>query len=227
MKRKAKTFIRVLLSVFGLVFANGFYFVLWRQDKAMDKIRKGENLNLYECFSAYTMNMATWMFGWPFSPEAARECFLLHFPQKDTVTFRHFNLSSPKMDKALSYLEGEDVGTGVKISWNAVTDYSFSNPERRAAIAVNPCIIEKKESPSDEGRCYYSITSPMLYPQYSPTLFTLGKMKIKVHEGLLRHLQDRGWLSVYVARYDCMEAYPASSGKRVKEKSILSFHDSS
>ena len=40
----------------------------------------------------------------------------------------------------------------------------------------------------------------MQYPQHSDTFFTLGRIRIPVQEGLFRYLQDKGWLSCFIAR---------------------------
>lgn len=153
--------------------------------------------------------MAVWMFGWPLSPEAARECYKLHFPQQDTVEFKITNsLPSPKMTEACKSLENKPVGTSVIVTWNGDKDYALNSPEHRAAIALNPCKITKIETPeyfSKHGIYDCEITSPMIYPKYSRTEFNLGKVTIIVHEGLFRYLQDKGWLSKYVAKYVFLE----------------------
>lgn len=101
MKRPIKIALLSLLALAAIVFVNGAYFVFCHQDKSMAKIRQGEELNLYECCSIYTMHMALWLFAWPLSPEAARKCFLLHFPHEDddVVMFRVSKgfMKSPKL----------------------------------------------------------------------------------------------------------------------------------
>lgn len=151
--------------------------------------------------------MALWLFGWPLSPEAARECFLLHFPQKDTVEFEITNAiyDSSKIAEACESLSTKSVRTSITVAWNGNKDYALNSPEHRAAIALNPCKITriKDEYPPFNTSSLYKvkITSPMIYPKYSRTEFNLGKVTIIVHEGLFRYLQDRGWLSKYIAEY--------------------------
>lgn len=94
-------------------------------------------------------------------------------------------------------------GASVRVAWNGDRDYAFNSPERRAAIAVNACDVTKRkpEVSSVQGIYEVSVTCPMLYPTYSRTNFNLGKFTIVIHEGLFRHLQNRDWLSRYVAEY--------------------------
>ena len=202
---KCRSTCGLIASVFAVIFANGCYFVFCHQEKSMQKIQQGKELNL--CI--YTMHMAVWMLGWPLSPEAAKECFLLHFPQKDTIEFKTTNAiyNSPKIENAIKSLSDRSVGTSITVAWNGNKDYALNSPEHRAAIALNPCKITRVETPewlTEYNRKLYDvkITSPMIYPKYSRTEFNLGKVTIIVHEGLFRYLQDRGWLSKYIAEYN-------------------------
>lgn len=203
-----KTLKKILLTVlviFSIVFANGCHYVFYGQFKSMDKIQNGIDLNLYECCSIYTMHMATWMFGWPMSPVAAKECLSLHFPHKqDTIDIMNVrsraSLLSPKVVAAIKSLENKPIGSRTRVAWNGHEAYSLNSPERVAAIAVNPCVIYKAAY-MDDGMPLYMISSSMQYPKYSRTKFTLGKLSITVHEGLFRYLQDKGWLSYYTAEY--------------------------
>ena len=100
MKKSVKIALIGLLCLVFAVLINGCYYVFWGQEKSMKKLQNSQDLNFYECCSVYTMHMALWIFGWPLSPEAAKECFLLHFPQKDTVEFEITNAiyDSPKIE---------------------------------------------------------------------------------------------------------------------------------
>ena len=80
--------------------------------------------------------------------------------------------------------------------------YALKSPEHKAAIAVNPCNVTRGKNLSDDGSSYeVAITSSMQYPKWSSTSFDLGGVTIHVQEGLFRYLQDRGWLSYFVASY--------------------------
>ena len=205
MKRPVKITLASLLAIVAILFANGCYFVFWHQDKAMNKILQGKGLNLYECCSVYTMHMALWLFGWPLSPEAARECFLLHFPHEDddVVRFRASKgfMKSPKLQDAVEYLSDKHAGTSVRVEWKASRDYAVHSPEHRAAIAVNACDVIKGEEDKSTGNYEILIRCAMVYPKYSWTEFNLGKFSIYLHEGLFRYLEDRGWISRYIAEY--------------------------
>lgn len=189
----------------GTAFINGCYFVFCHQDKSMAKIQRGEDLNLYECCSIYTMHMAVWMFGWPLSPEAARECFLLHFPHEDDdlVRFKASRgfMKSPKLRTAVEYLSDKQSGASVHVAWKASKDYALYSPEHRAAIAVNACDVIKGEVDKTTGDYEIRIRCAMVYPKYSRTEFNLGKFSIWIQEGLFRYLEERGWISRYIAEY--------------------------
>lgn len=206
MKRTVKITLTGLLALVAAVFANGCYYVFCGgQEKSMEKICRGEDLNLYECSSVYTMHMALWMFGWPLSPEAARECFLLHFPHDDddVVRFRASKsfMKSQKLRQAVEYLSDKPDGTGVRVAWKASRDYALDSPERRAAIAVNACKVTKTVTDDATGEYEIRIVCEMVYPKYSWTEFNLGKFSVFLHEGLFRYLEEKGWISRYIAEY--------------------------
>lgn len=193
-----KRIIITILSLLALVFANGCYYVIRGQEVSADKLRQGIELNLYEKCSIYTMHVALWTIGWPMSPQAARECFMLHFPQKDTVTIR-MNLSSPRIAAAVRALKDQPVGSAMSVTWDGYEAYSLASPEHRAAIAVNPCRVVKEWQEAYLYTC--GVYSLMQYPIQSSTVFTIGSVRIPVQEGLFRYLQDKGWLSYFTARY--------------------------
>lgn len=205
MKKPIKITLISLLAIVAIVFVNGCYFVFWHQDKSMAKIQQSKELNLYECCSIYTMHMALWMFGWPLSPEAARECFLLHFPHEEdgVVRFKASRgfMKSPKLQKAVEYLSDKQSGTSVRVAWKASKDYALHSPEHRAAIAVNACDVIKGEVDKTTGDYEIRIRCAMVYPKYSRTEFNLGKFSIWIQEGLFRYLEERGWISRYIAEY--------------------------
>lgn len=205
MKKPIKMTLIGLLAILAIVFANGCYFVFCHQDKSMAKIQQGKELNFYECCSVYTMHMALWMFGWPLSPEAAKECFLLHLPHEDddVIRFRASKgfMKSPKLMEAVRYLSDKPAGTSVRVAWKASKDYALHSPEHRAAIAVNACDVIKGEVDKTTGNYEIRIRCAMVYPKYSWTEFNLGKFSIYLHEGLFRYLEEKGWISRYIAEY--------------------------
>jgi len=193
-----KRIILIAILLLALVVGNGCYYVFRGQNKSMEKLEQGDELNLYEKCSIYTMHIALWTLGWPLSPQAARECFMLHFPQKDTVSI-NMHLSCPRIEYAMASLKERPVGSSVTVSWNGPDAYSLASQEHKAAIAVNPCRIVKEWQESYMYTCI--VYSSMQYPKKSNTVFTLGSIRIHVQEGLFRYLQDKGWLSCFTARY--------------------------
>ena len=193
-----KKIIITILSMLALVVANGCYFVFCGPDRAMGKLQRGAELNLYEKCSIYTMHIGLWTLGWPMSPQAARECLMLHFPQKDTVSI-NMRLSSPRLDAAVSSLKDRPVGSSVTVSWDGTGAYSLASPEHKAAIAVNSCRIVKEWQENHLYTC--SVYCLIQYPRYSRTVITLGSVRIPLQEGLFRYLQEKGWLGCFTARY--------------------------
>lgn len=209
MKKILKYFTITIITIIGIIFINGCYYVFCGQEKSMKKLQQGKELNLYECCSIYSMHMAVWMFGWPIAPEAAKECFFLHMPytQGDTIYFKANKIiDSEKINTAINSLHDKPIGSSICVTWSGNEDYALASPEHRAAIAINPCKITKTDVPKwmpehSPNVDWIEITSPMIYPKYSRTTFDLRKFKIIIHEGLFRYLQDKGWLTKYTARY--------------------------
>lgn len=192
-----------ILTLFTIVFANGCYYVFHGQYKSVEKLQQGEELNLYECCSIYSMHCAVWMFGWPLSPEAAKECFKLHFPQDEHVAIgaSYKFHESLKLQEAYEYLKDKPLDTEVYVTWDGNEDYSIKSSEHRTAIAVNPCRVIKAMEHKSGNRYMACVEASMIYPKYSKTTFDCGKFKITLYEGLFRYLQDKGWLSTYKALY--------------------------
>jgi len=203
--KKRKRILHAILLFVAVIFINGIYFVFSGQRKAAERLNGGGRLNLYECGSAYTMHMALWMIGWPMSPAAAHECFALHFPQRrDTLIIENRrmvrSILSPRIVAAIRALEDKPSGTELPVRWNGNISYASSSPEHAAAIALNPCTVIKSEQIKD-WEPVYLIRCQILYPKRSDTRIDLGPFFIPLQEGLFRHIQDRGWLSRYVAEY--------------------------
>lgn len=76
-------------------------------------------------------------------------------------------------------------------------------------IAVNPCAITKTKA---DGKVVYLLRCDMLYARHSDTEFNMGFMTIHLQEGLMRHLQERGWLGRYYAEYCILEEW-VTTGK--------------
>ena len=132
-----------IVVVLTLLFGNGCYYVFYGQNLSTKKLLEGRELIFYEMCSIYTIHTALWSLSWPLSPQAARECFLLHFSQKDIVTIR-MNLSSPKIEAIVRSLKDRQFGSYESLARNGNEAYSLSSPEHKVAIAVNPCRVEKE-----------------------------------------------------------------------------------
>ncbi|MDE5731464.1 MAG: hypothetical protein K2H95_00270 [Bacteroidales bacterium] len=211
MKKILKYCLISIAIVIGVIFVNGCHYVFFGQEKSMNKLQQGKELNLYECCSIYSMHMATWMFGWTFAPEAAKECFLLHLPYTNgkiiDLEMTNGIRASKKIESAINSLSNKPVGASVNVAWTGTEAYALKSIEHNAAIALNPCKITK----TNECQClgdvcpelyHLEITAPFIYPKYSRTQFNLEKVTIIVHEGLFRYLQDKGWLTKYTVRYE-------------------------
>ncbi len=175
MKKYWKITLVSLAIIIAVVFVNGCYYVFNGQHKSMKKLQQGKELNLYECCSIYSMHCAVWMFGWPIAPEAANECFKLHFPKEDGREYQLLSFSkkfyaSEKYQEARKQLENANIGDSVSITWSGNEDYAITSKEHRMAIAVNPCVVSVRYIAST-GERILKITSPMVYPKYSKKLF--------------------------------------------------------
>lgn len=201
-----KRFLRIALLVIILLSVNLVYYVFVGQQKSTKKLTQHKELSLYECVSIYQMHCAVWMFGWPLSPEAAKECMLLHFPnKKDTVELKGY-LSSPMLHNKIDELKF--CGDSRKVRWNGHKHYSLNSPEHRVAIAVNPCTIVRTKPYTNDGYYYcVDVYSSMQYPKYSDTKFKIGSITISVQEGLFRYLQDKHWLNCFTVKYKTSNSY--------------------
>ena len=106
-----------------------------------------------------------------------------------------------KLRAAVEYLSDKQSGASVHVAWKALKDYALYSPEHRAAIAVNACDVIKGEVDKTTGDYEIRIRCAMVYPKYSRTEFNLGKFSIWIQEGLFRYLEERGWISRYIAEY--------------------------
>lgn len=132
-----KTFKKILIGVaiaVTVIFANGIYYVFNGQFKSAEKLAEGKDLNLYECCSIYSMHTAVWMFGWPVSPEAALEAFLMHFPHADITlpldayAFNGFSTEIHSYDYA--HMSFKDLRHSLALNspetyWDVTTSYSL------------------------------------------------------------------------------------------------------
>ena len=104
MKKTKKTILISVAVIITLIAGNVVYWITSDiQQQCYKKIKSGQELNLYEKSSIYSINLCICAFGWPLSPEATVQQILCTIPTKDTVTLhsRHFS----KHDKVKSLVK--------------------------------------------------------------------------------------------------------------------------
>lgn len=185
MKKILVSILILFVSIFTIIFINGCYYVFWGQEKSAFKLAQGEELNLYECCSIYTMHMAVWMFGWPLSSEAASEAYYMHF----------------KVDNDIRWSSNTDFLNSKVITSN-------SNFKEKKPFKVS-WPIDLTQIPKDELKyalAYNTINTQVLFTQYgNPILeYTVEYQNVKynfgcisIYTGLFKYLQEIGWLHPY------------------------------
>lgn len=213
MEHKKKTLKRVLLAVlaiFLIVFINGCFYVFNGQFKSAEKLSQGKELNFYECFSIYTMHTALWMFAWPSSLGAANEVFMMQVCGKRGETVRHKNkyiLKSLLTPRVLATMKSLSLGQSKRLAYNGNISYALNDPEHKAAMAINPCVISK-EIDKKTGKPMYFIRLDNTWPIHSEThIRVLGSFEIVLNEGLFRYLQDRHIINNFIDEYAYSEEY--------------------
>ena len=153
--------------------ANVSHYVLIGQDKSVDKLAHGEDLNLYECVSAYQMHIAMWSIGWVIAPEAAMEARLLHRRNNYPVLIYS---SFPSLAKPEKWKNGI---------------YNYKDPQFKYAVALNA-----KDLNIEKGIGYTKCT---LTVEYTDNVHEISGFPINTC--LFRYLQDIGWLHPYEICY--------------------------
>ena len=187
-KQIKKLLIKLLIliaSVFAVVFANGCYFVFCHQEKSMQKIQQGRELNLYECCSIYTMHMAVWMFGWPLSPAAANAALKMHF--KTDTGYRWYSDTSFTESEVITSTPNWKTKIPFKVSWS--TDLTqISKEELKYALAYNTNDTQVLFSQYGNPILVYKVEYQNVKYQFGP---------IPIYTGLFKYLQKINWLYPY------------------------------
>ena len=203
-KRTLKILLFSALIVISLLFANGFYFVFRGQFVAWEKVKSGKELNYYETFSVYTMHSALWMLFWWASPGAANEVFMMQMCNKRGEIVRHSNkliLRNNLSPKILATMKSLSPGQSKRVSWNGNVSYGLNNPEHKAAMTLNPCIVSR-EIDKVTGKPAFFIRLDNTWPVHSETRIVLFKnKKIVMQEGLFRYLQDKHIVNNFIDEY--------------------------
>ena len=214
MKKLIKWLLILIALIIVLVFANGCYYVFRGQERSMAKLEQGRELNLYECCSIYTMHMAVWMFGWPISPEAAKEAFWLHakpdgyygspYDEMGLYIKRRRDRSDfYKLDKVKNH-PNYKLNKPFRISWS--TDLTkIPKDEIRYALAYNTpntqvvfgYAYNTIEHPKDLSHWHPECINPWLTLRvgYGDVVYNFGH--ITIYTSLFKYLQDIGWLYPY------------------------------
>ena len=192
MKTSKKISIGILVII--LLFAsNVAYWVLSDvQQECYLRVKKGEDLNLYEKCSMYSINICICTLGWFASPEATIQQILCTVPTKDTVVLHSkYFARHDKIKGLMKKYPNATKNNPALIAWKADYNefklwsaYTFKNG--RIALALNGMYLYKED---DEWVISY--IKEFAFPKLpSPTI--IGPFKF--HESLIRYMQDIGWL---------------------------------
>ena len=162
------------------------------QQECYLRVKKGEDLNLYEKCSIYSINLCICAFGWPLSPEATIQQILCTVPTKDTVVLhsRYF-ARHEKIKGLMKKYPNATKENPALIAWKADYNefklwsaYTFENG--RIALALNGMYLYK-----EDGEWVISYIKKFAFPKLpEPTI--IGPLKF--HESLIRYMQDIGWM---------------------------------
>lgn len=175
--KKVKIIFKILIISVLVIFLNGIYYVFSGQFKSVNKIKHGEELNIYECCSIYTMHIAVWMFGWPISPEAAYEAFLMHFPH-DNIVERNIDMYAAN-------------GYSTEMSVKSKDYASLKGDKLRYALALN--------SPDTHFEVTENYSMCTVSIKYTDAVTRIGN--IPMNTILFKYLQDRKILHPYTMVY--------------------------
>lgn len=178
MKRKIRITAVVIAAIIMAIITNECAFVFFGQDRCAEKIAKGEDLNCYETFCAYTLHTGLWMFGWIVEPNTAEVAFCKQFHIRKYPHLFRF----PADDEYLSRTKGSlGAGQSRRLVWRL----NQLNYVSRASILLNGATITyiKKDEMSE----IYRYDNPMDY----------ANCKIHIHgiplyEGLFDYLERKG-----------------------------------
>lgn len=195
-----KKFIKIILTIVLILASNLLYFVFFGQKKAAEKLSQNKELNLYELSSIYQMHTALWMFGWPFSPAAANEVFLMQFTnKKDTIHHNQIIANSVLSPRIVNTMQSLKLGESKRVAYNGNISYGLNDPEHKAAMAINPCIVSRELHNGEE---YYFIRLDNTWPTYSETHIKIYKdFEIVLYEHLFRYIQDLGLIHNFIDEY--------------------------
>jgi hypothetical protein len=193
MKSLCKITLKTFAILLAVILVNGTYWLLSDiQQKTYDKSKTTE-LNLYEKCSVYSLHKGICTFGWFVSPESTRQQIWCTIPIDNTIVRRSEYFSNDKKIRSLvAKNPNATKNNPMYVAWkpgdNQFGLYSAYNRDNmRIALACNGLFLYKEEghwvlSPKNELYVYPNLSKPTIIGPF------------KFHEGLIRYLQDIGWL---------------------------------
>ena len=188
-----KRIIIALIVLITLIAGNVVYWITSDiQQQCYTKIKRGEELNLYEKASIYSINLCICAFGWPLSPEATVQQILCTIPTKDTIVLNsRFFSEHEKVVSLIKKYPNATINNPTKIAWSPKYNEfglwsAYTSGNCRIGLACNGMYLYK-----EDGDWVISYIQEFAFPKLpEPTI--IGPFKF--HESLIRYLQDIGWL---------------------------------
>ncbi len=187
MKKTIKIFASILLAAAAVVFANGVYYVFYGQSKSAEKLARGEDLNIYECCSIYTMHCATVAFGWMLSPEASYQCAVMLFSKEGSIHYRSSDfMRSSVIQSQIANSESDKFV--IDFPLNAITGNKKSPLRNELKYAI---AYDGAEYSLANGNP--TLTVDCKYDRYIG-VYDVGVLVFRFHWELLRYIQDKGMI---------------------------------
>ena len=196
MKKLKKIIIKCTIAVILLLCANLVYYVFAGQERSAEKLAQGKKLNFYECVSIYQMHNAVWMFGWPLSPEAAQQAFIMAFPHKSSIMKDNDFFTKSKMLYQFPIENKQNDRRTLNYPINRITS-TGDRSELRYALALTGGYYQFVKDAEVPFEC---CTVQAKYDKYVG-IYKIGPIKLKLNWALLNYLQEIGWLTPFQITY--------------------------
>ncbi|HTW92337.1 MAG TPA: hypothetical protein VMH22_11580 [bacterium] len=167
---------------------------------------------LQDRLGIYGLNIVMGVVGYPFYPEASKETLLMVFdpgPTARRVFYSDFGLGSRRVKSRLrdflASLRSDDTTSSRKygptmVQWTH-SDYTFTRPEARYALALNQTwLTAKAERCGQRWRIDVRDAMDVRYAE-SAYVTLVSRPPLAMEEGLFWVLQDCGWLHPYTAEF--------------------------
>ena len=187
---------KIIISLLFLIAVNAANVVYWTtgniQQECYEKIKSGQDLNLYEKSSIYSINLCICTFGWFLSPEATIQQILCTVPTNDTIVMHSdFFSKHEKIQYLVKKYPNATINKPTLVSWSpAYNEFglwsAYSSENCRIGLACNGMKLYK-----ENDTWVISNIQEFAFPKL-PEATIIGPLKF--HESLIRYLQDIGWL---------------------------------